>query len=59
MAAPCFSGPGMPRILRNYLISFAIIGLVLLAIQLVNRWADQRAGTRDTAPAPAARSAPR
>lgn len=34
----------MPRILRNYLISFAIIGLVLLAIHWVNRWAEQRAG---------------
>jgi hypothetical protein len=33
----------MPRILRNYLISFAIIGLVLLAIHFVNRWADRQA----------------
>ena len=35
----------MPRILRNYLISFAIIGLVLLAIHLVNRWADEKAAS--------------
>jgi hypothetical protein len=33
----------MPRILRNYLISFAIIGVLLLAIHLVNRWAERQA----------------
>jgi hypothetical protein len=33
----------VPRILRNYLISFAIIGLVLLAVHFINRWADRRA----------------
>lgn len=33
----------MPRILRNYLISFALIGLFFLAVHLVNRWAEQRA----------------
>lgn len=32
----------MPRIVRNYLISFAIIGLILLAVNLVNRWAAQQ-----------------
>lgn len=32
----------MPRILRNYLISFAIIGLILLAVHLVNRWAEKQ-----------------
>lgn len=46
----------MPRILRNYLISFAIIGLVLLAIHWVNRWAERRAGeavpSAEPAPAP-------
>ncbi len=32
----------MPRIIRNYLISFAIIGLILLAVHLVNRWVAQQ-----------------
>jgi hypothetical protein len=45
----------MPRILRNYLISFALIGLVLLAIHWVNRWAAQRAQP----PAPTTQPAPR
>ena len=27
----------MPRILRNYLISFAIIGLFFLAVHIINR----------------------
>jgi len=40
----------MPRMLRNYLISFAIIGLVWLAIHFVNRWANEQAA----APAPKA-----
>ena len=42
----------MPRILRNYLISFALIGLALLAIHLVNRWADQRAQESEPGLAP-------
>lgn len=47
----------MPRILRNYLLSFAIIGLVLLAIHWVNRWAEQRASEpmRSAEPAPVPR----
>lgn len=49
----------MPRILRNYLISFAIIGLILLAIHLVNRWADQRAAAPERSPAPATPAAPK
>jgi len=32
----------MSRILRNYLISFLIIGLFLLAVHLIDRWADDR-----------------
>ena len=35
----------LSRILRNYLISFAIIGLVLLAIHFVNKWADEKVNT--------------
>jgi hypothetical protein len=42
--------------LRNYLISFAIIALVLLAIHMVNRWAEQRptepVRSAEQAPAP-------
>jgi hypothetical protein len=42
----------MPRILRNYLISFVIIGLIILAVQLINRWAEQQpAPTGATPPA--------
>ena len=33
----------MPRILRNDLISFVIIGIVLAIIHYVNRWADEKA----------------
>lgn len=29
--------PNMPRILRNYLISFAIIALFFLAVHIINR----------------------
>jgi hypothetical protein len=32
----------VPRIVRNYLISFAIIGLIVLAVHLVNRWAEEQ-----------------
>ena len=31
----------MPRILRNYLISFIIIGLFFLAVHLINRVANR------------------
>ncbi len=34
----------MSRILRNYLISFVIIGLFFLAVHLINRAVDERAG---------------
>jgi hypothetical protein len=43
----------MPRILRNYLLSFLIIGLFLLAVHLIDRWADQRPAT-PSGPVPAA-----
>ena len=45
----------MPRILRNYLISFVIIGIVLAIIHYVNRWADEKAKTM-APPAPQAES---
>jgi len=55
----------VPRILRNYLISFAIIGLIVLAVQLVNRWAARQtphpagSAAQDAAPAgPAPVAAP-
>jgi hypothetical protein len=44
----------MSRILRNYLISFLIIGLFLLAVHLINRWADERERHSPAATAPAA-----
>jgi hypothetical protein len=55
------AGPGkrnqaMPRILRNYLISFLIIGLFMLAVYLIDRWADEREA-RVRAPAAPAVSA--
>lgn len=43
----------MSRILRNYLISFLIIGLFLLAVHLINRWADERDRRSPAAAAPA------
>ena len=34
----------MSRILRNYLISFVIIGLFFLAVHLINRIVEERTG---------------
>jgi hypothetical protein len=39
----------MQRVVRNYLIGFALIALLLLAVRLVNRWAD----SQQAAPSPA------
>ena len=47
----------MPRILRNYLISFVIIGILLAIIHYVNRWADEKAKTMPP-PASQAETAP-
>ena len=44
----------MPRILRNYLISFAIIGLFFLAVHLVNRYVGERTGAGGGQAPPAA-----
>ena len=41
----------MPRVLRNYLISFLIIALFGIAVMLIDHWADEKqdqAKTRDT-----------
>jgi hypothetical protein len=50
----------MSRVLRNYLISFVIIGLFFLAVHLINRMMDSR---MEGAPArgdqPAGAAAPR
>lgn len=43
----------MPRILRNYLISFVIIGLFLLIVHLINRYVEQR--SEEAPPAPPSR----
>lgn len=40
----------MPRILRNYLISFLIIGLFLLAVHLIDKWAEERQAKPTTPP---------
>ncbi len=32
----------MRRVLRNYLISFVVIGLFFLAVHLINRYVEQR-----------------
>jgi mannose/fructose/N-acetylgalactosamine-specific phosphotransferase system component IIC len=47
----------MPRILRNYLISFVIIGIVLAVIHYVNRWADEKAKASAPQPTPQSESA--
>ncbi|MBI4083356.1 MAG: hypothetical protein HY423_12175 [Candidatus Lambdaproteobacteria bacterium] len=36
----------MPRILRNYLISFALIGLFFLAVKLINHVVAERMAAR-------------
>lgn len=41
----------MRRVLRNYLISFLIIGLVVLAIKLVNSLVEQSQSAGRVAPA--------
>jgi len=50
----------MSRILRNYLISFVIIGLFFLAVHLINRMVEERAGEsadgREAGRAPASRN---
>ena len=50
----------MSRILRNYLISFVIIGLFFLAVHLINRAVEERAGegadTREAGRAPASQN---
>jgi len=48
----------MPRILRNYLISFALIGLLALGVHLVNRWAEEKAGQKALRSPPSAESQP-
>ena len=40
----------MQRVVRNYLIGFALIALLLLAVRLVNRWADSKQAAHDPAP---------
>lgn len=44
----------MPRILRNYLISFAIIGLIALAVTMVNRYVDSQMAEAPPAATPPA-----
>jgi hypothetical protein len=39
----------MRRILRNYLISFAIIALFAAAITLIDRWADKKESLTNSA----------
>jgi len=40
----------MPRILRNYLISFLIIGLFVLVVYALNQWADSKMAQQDGQP---------
>jgi len=44
----------MPRILRNYLISFIIIGLFFLAVKLINAYVAERTAGQAAPPERAA-----
>ncbi len=48
----------MPRILRNYLISFAIIALFFLAVHIINRMVAEDAKPPPPGPDPSRQEAP-